>query len=106
VDALVCPGSHHEPNERMAGHLVQRVRVIDRTSRVVVPARDLEHRRFDSRDLCRDSVRTPVRVERRMRDPSIPERYTTTAELLRQVAQREVREGRPDIEVADILERA
>ncbi len=106
VDALVRAGSHHQPNERMVRHGEQRIRVVDRTARVVVPAGDLEHGGSDLRDVRRDGVRAPVRVERRVRDPTIPQRHVAATESLRQVDQRQVRERRPDVEVRRVLQRA
>ena len=106
VDAFVRARSHHEPNERMVRHGEQRIRVVDRTARVVVPAGDLQHRRADLRDVRRDGVRAPVRVERGVREPTIPQRHVAAAESLRQVDQRQMRERRPDVEIRRVLQRA
>ena len=99
VDAFVRARTHHEPNERMARYLVQRIRVVDRPARVVVPSGDLQHRRSDLRDVRRDGVRAPIRVERRVRDPSIPERHVAAAQLLRQIAERQMRERGADVQI-------
>ena len=80
VDALVRARAPSPSRiERVTRYLFERVGIVDRPARVIVPARDPSTGARTFAMFVVTRVRAPVCIERRVSDPAVPEWHVTAA---------------------------
>ena len=105
VDSFVRTRIHHHVMQRRLRQPAHHRVVPDRSPRIVVPARDAEHRHLDPIEPPFDAQPAPVSIVFLVIEPVVPELRTRTARLFRRLDDGQVIERLHLVHVADVRHR-